>query len=667
MASMSPVLKYPVRFASLCLALGLAAQTVSSAQDPPQETPTFRARIDSVSVDIIVTDRRGNPVTDLTAEDFEIRERGKPQAIETFKLVRTDYLPGDPVPTNILSIAEHERQTSDEANRLFVIFLDDYHTRLGNSLGIREKLAAFVSGLSPRDLVSVVTPLAPFSAATFSRNHDATASLLMEFRGRKFDYTPRHPIEQRYAGEPPEVQERFRNDIVISALGRLCDYMGTLRDGRKTVLYVSEGLTGSLPSGVRTTDPLSGPQRTVGSANASQAHFEDSAVLGDLDRLFRDANRTNTAIYTLDPRGLATTDFNINDDVDQMTGQRALTRTADVLRSIAEETDGRPIVGRNDPLPALRQMVRDSGTYYLVSYTSSFAPRDGKFHEIEVRVRRRDVDVRARKGYWAVSPESLERAAVAAANRPSIDVSDALDDLAASVEPGRGRAVTVSVGASRGATPEKARVTITWEAAAPTPGRPAEAVERVRMTALGISGDELFQGEAPPSAAAGRPSGFISFDAPPGTMTVRVVAENARGLRVETSDVSFDVPDFTGTGPQLTTPELFRGRTARDIQQLRTVDRPTPVVVRTFSRAERVLVRFGAYGPGGAPPAVTMKLLNRSGASMATLPAPAPTSAGLLEAEMGLSAFPPGDYLIEITAESDGATARRLVGIRVTS
>ena len=52
--------------------------------------PTFRARIDAVTVDAIVTDKQGRPVTDLKAEDFEITENKKPQAIQTFKLIKVD-------------------------------------------------------------------------------------------------------------------------------------------------------------------------------------------------------------------------------------------------------------------------------------------------------------------------------------------------------------------------------------------------------------------------------------------------------------------------------------------------------------------------------------------------------------------------------------------------
>ena len=57
----------------------------------------------------------------------------------------------------------------------------------------------------------------------------------------------------------------------------------------------------------------------------------------------------------------------------------------DVLRVIADQTDGRAIINSNVFKPGLDQMLADSSAYYLLGYTSTQAPRDGKFHEIRSR------------------------------------------------------------------------------------------------------------------------------------------------------------------------------------------------------------------------------------------------------------------------------------------
>ena len=69
-----------------------AAGAGTDAQPPPPADgqPIFRAGINFVRVDVIVTDRSGNPVADLTQADFEVAEDGKPQTVETFRLVKID-------------------------------------------------------------------------------------------------------------------------------------------------------------------------------------------------------------------------------------------------------------------------------------------------------------------------------------------------------------------------------------------------------------------------------------------------------------------------------------------------------------------------------------------------------------------------------------------------
>ena len=74
------------RFTVVLLTFALCA-TALLAQTPQRAEPTFRVQVDAVEFDAFVTDAQGNPVTDLTVEDFEIVEDGKPQAITSSALV----------------------------------------------------------------------------------------------------------------------------------------------------------------------------------------------------------------------------------------------------------------------------------------------------------------------------------------------------------------------------------------------------------------------------------------------------------------------------------------------------------------------------------------------------------------------------------------------------
>src|SRR5688572_15617046 len=146
MLAFSKVFAMPPRLArALVLTGSLALLTVAAAVSAQQaaptqpQQPTFRARVDSVSVDVIVLDKQGNPVADLKPEDFEVRENRKVQTIDTFKYIDIATTRSErPTPArDITSISDQQREAARDDTRVFVIFLDDYHVRLGNSMRIR--------------------------------------------------------------------------------------------------------------------------------------------------------------------------------------------------------------------------------------------------------------------------------------------------------------------------------------------------------------------------------------------------------------------------------------------------------------------------------------------------------------------------------------------------
>jgi VWFA-related protein len=590
--------------------------TVSAGEPAPQQ-PTFRAGVNYVRVDVIVSDSKGQPVTNLTQADFEVLEDGKPQTIDQFRLIRLDGNPGprDPAPRTLRNAIEEEIELSRDDVRLFVFFLDDYHVRLGNGLSVKEPLIRFVqTQLRPNDVVGVMYPLTPLDALSFTRNHDSIVGAIERFEGRKFDYRPRNRFEEEYARAPAEVVEQIRNQVVMTALRGLATRLGGLREGRKAIIYVSEGLTTMLPPQMRTADASLGPLGTTPGARnpmlGENSQREETASLfaqADLASQMRDvftaANRNNAAIYTVDPRGLAPFEYGIDEAVGPRQDRRALQLTQDTLRSLAEETDGRAIVNRNDLAPGLAQIVRDSSFYYLIGYNSTQAPSDGKFHEITVRLKRRDVHVRARKGYWALTADDLAKAGTVTPETPK-PVLQALSAIAPSVH--ASKYVRTWLGTTRGEA-GKTRVTLVWEPLAPPPGarRDQPRPERVSLIAADGNGDLVFRGRAPqgtgvstaPTASTAAPAAAtpqqLVFEAPPGALELRMSVEAAAGGGVLDSEIrKITVPDLTAPDAALTTPRVHRARTARDFQLLVGDAAAVPVVGREFSRTERLLIRF---------------------------------------------------------------------------
>ncbi|MCU1385441.1 MAG: VWFA-related Acidobacterial domain protein [Acidobacteria bacterium] len=659
--------------------------------DPQAQPPVFRAGINYVRVDVIISDKAGNPVADLQPADFEVLEDGKPQKIDTFKLVKLDGGTADSLkepPKEIRNDFDEESEAARDDVRLFAIFLDDYHVRRGASMAVRGQLARFIdTQIGPSDMVGVMYPLEATGAVRMTRNHSAVSRGLQQFLGRKFEYEPKNQFEENYAHYPTEVVERVRNQVSLSALKALIVHMGSLKEGRKSLILVSEGYTNIIPPQMRSADaqqPGSG-NPAAGNPFAGQNDInEDRAAWSagldmdsDLREIFDTANRNNVAIYAVDPRGLPGFEFDINEGVGLQTDSKYLSSTMDTLRTLAENTDGRAIVNRNDIAVGMKQITRDASAYYLIGYNSAQAPTDGKFHEIKVKVKRAGVQVRSRKGYWALSREEVARATAPAKPAPPKPVEAAI--ASAVIRPSRASVVRSWIGMSRGEN-GKTRVTYIWEPLPKAPGdRPREEPARVSLMAIAPDGSPSFRGKVPdvalastsPTApASGGPSAArapsrVAFDVNPGKIQLRISVEGSAAQVLDSETREISVPDLTAAQATLGTPSVLRARTAREFQQLRTDPDAVPIAGREFNRIEHLLVRVPAYGPGGTTPVLSVHLLNRTGAAMNELKAEAAPRTGEQQIDLPLAGLPPGDYVLEIKAADPGGDATELVGFRI--
>ena len=634
----------------------------------------FRGGINFVRIDAIVTDGDGRPVVDLEPSDFEISEDGEPQTIDTFRRVDLDgglMVGADGPPRAISSDSVEESEAARDEVRLFGIFLDDYHVRWETGVRAREDLARFVeTQLGPSDMVGVMYPLTPLDAVRFTRGHDAVRRNLLQFEGRKYRYDPRNQFEERYANQSTEVVEQLRNQVSLSAIEALIIRMGSLKEGRKALILLTEGYSNYLPPQIRSitagvpdyNNPArNAPLAGAGSLLESRAEFMANSMLNlDLQRVYAAASRHNVAIYPVDPRGLAGGEFGVDQNVGSGADRSFFDSTQGTLRNLAVQTDGLAIVNRNDLTMAMKQVVVDSSSYYLIGYSSSSAPSDGKFHEISVRVRRPGVRVRARKGYWAITPSDKARIEAPSKPEPSSDVQAALASLSI---PSRARTIQTWIGTERGDSGHT-RVTFVWEPSPRVPGgdgRSSDVPAQVTLTASGEGGTLIYRGRTA-SATVG-PASHVTFDAPPGLLHLRIAVENQDAEVLDNEDRDLDVPDLTGPVVSLSTPAVFRARTVREMEQIKADPQSTPTTAREFNRAERLLLRLTAYGPGGVPP-VTARLLNRSGDVMTDLPVTSSADARL-SIELQMSGLPPGEYLVEVAAGEQGEEVRQLVGFRV--
>jgi VWFA-related protein len=678
------------------------APAAPGTQPATPQTPAFRTGINFVRVDALVTDNKGNAVENLTQNDFEVYEDNKPQKVETFRYVKVEGNPLEgELPRQIRTTWDEETELARDDVRLFVIFYDDYHVRRGSALAVKRQLTDFIrKNVGPNDILGVMYPLTPFSTIGYTRNHEAVIKEIERWDGRRFDYRPMNEFEERYAYYPTETVERIRNQVSLSALEALATGLGTKREGRKSIILISEGYSNYLPPQLRDPsaalpgvgNPYRGTlagERTGDERTAEQRaqFFSYTDLLSDLREVFTAANRANCAIYALDPRGLSAFEFDIDQGVGQQLDKAALDAGLDTLRTLADETDGRAIINSNDLVKGLAQMVKDASSYYLLGYTAS-SPTDGKFKTIRVRVKKPGLQVRARKGYWALSLDDV-KAVESAATRvaPAPEIGQALAQIET---PLRARTIRTWIGTARGENGRTA-VTLVWEPAPLVSGERREPAVQLAVTAGGQTGTAYFRGKvkgepaAPPApgaasaSAAASPAtpgttaessgGRVTFQAPPGPLQLRMSVEGSAGQVLDSDFRDVVVPDYAKAEPLLSVPALYRARTQRDVNLLATDANPRPSTAREFSRTERLHVRFQAYAPGGGAAAPTARLLNRGGTRMSDVPVRAATARGPadFEADIPLASLPAGDYLLEVVLPGETAPTKQLVAFRVTS
>jgi VWFA-related protein len=378
------------------LAATLRASSQAPQAQPPQPPPIFRAGTNLVQVDAIVTGEDRRPVVDLTAADFELLDDGKPVPIDRVRFLGAAEYSGDSTLAPIRTHEDEEREASRDDVRVYAIVLDDYHVQRMGELRVIEPLLAFVRQLPPTDLVAVFYPLDSVTDVAFSRDREKVMKAIRAFYGRRGDHTPKHPVEEEHLRHPFDI-ERIRRQIVTSSLEGLATHLGGIKQGRKTIIFVSEGFTVSVE---------------------------------DVRDLYQAANRANVAFYPLDPRGL--TMSNGRTTSGQM--MQGLVSDRDAMETLAAETGGRAIVQKNDISAALGQVIRDSRAYYLIAYESPH-PDDGKFHKVTVRVKRPRVTVFARTGYWAYKrgENTIAPSPTLAGVSPAVQA--AVDKLADSLRP----------------------------------------------------------------------------------------------------------------------------------------------------------------------------------------------------------------------------------------
>jgi hypothetical protein len=375
------------------------------------------------------------------------------------------------------------------------------------------------------------------------------------------------------------------------------------------------------------------------------------ASLNDAQRhqdLIKRANRANVSFYPVNPSGLQTSDTPISQQSQPSPLEDAtrLRKRIDGLRELADNTDGIAIVNTNDLGAGMKRIVDDVSAYYLLGYYSTNTAHDGRFRRIDVKMKPPNVNVRARRGYFAPSDKPGPGAALVRPAAPEVPagLDDALGELS-KVRPdadlfirggivGDRLQVVVEIPSSRSTIAPwsnggDVRVTATAADGVAIPAATAhiEAYTRGVLLSLPVAD----------TVASARVAAKISVSGES--------LENAADIRRVTTGIVGD-------------PVLYRGRPAAT-SPLR------PVADMEFFRTERVHVEWPLSGDIDQRSA---RLLSRTGQPLAvpvTVTERETDGHRVVAADLNLAPLGAGQYVIELTVGRGAATERRFVAFRV--
>jgi VWFA-related protein len=378
----------------------------------PDQPPVFRVSTRLVQVSVVVHDSHGQPVSDLKREDFTITERGKPQQISFFSMSSADSPTAPPATLPAHMFSNVYAQRTGVPTSVTVVLLDLLNTSLIDQVYARKALLKFLGQIEAQDRIAIFA----LGKRSLTLLHDYTtdsASLTARLRSANGEIPSDLDASTPRADTQGELQnlglgslaDANQREADFFTAGRVVNTLSTLQaiaqhlsglPGRKSLIWLSGGF------------PL-----TIG--------FDEMPAIGsmrdqrtftqEMDAAIRALNNSGVAVYPVDARGLMVLPgFDASVRGPARIGPQAAPKLApinaniDTMKELAERTGGRAAYNTNDLTRAIRQAIDDARVTYTIGYYSTDETQDGRFRDIKIKVNRSHLDVRHRKGYFALKP-----------------------------------------------------------------------------------------------------------------------------------------------------------------------------------------------------------------------------------------------------------------------
>src|SRR5437764_2365448 len=430
-------------------AVFLAAIPIHSQDKKPNKSDdqdVIKVTSNLVSLDVIVKDKKGKPVTDLKAEDFAVFENGVPQKVEFFDSTLTSLgVTGQS--DAVASTEQKPRGPAGFPRNIIALVLDGQSTELANLKHVREGMLKYIrERITDNDSVALFSIsgglqlLQPFThdkgaliAAVEKAYDSSTVSKTSEARGISENISA---LRDKISAGPPG--DTVASSPAAGAAGsamlekiiaqRMLEQYIQLRSALSTqqtrpvlaaLAAIAEGLR-SVPG-----------KKTL--VMFSQGFVATEALDWQVQSTIDLANRANVAIYIIDSTGLtggtptsgalvaASPLAGISgelgmeqrrraaagESVFDISRQEGLNRQQDLLYRISEDTGGHFLKNTNDIGAGLERIDTEIRSRYTLAYRSTDANFDGSFRKVKIEVRRADTNVLARSGYYAIPPSQI--------------------------------------------------------------------------------------------------------------------------------------------------------------------------------------------------------------------------------------------------------------------
>lgn len=346
-----------------------------------------RIEVRVLLVDVFVTDKKGNPVTNLRQEDFQLLIDGDPVKIDSFE---SREIPREPA-------ERPEMVSSQGSGQKIILLFDSWNTSMAAQMRVRQQTLDFLEhGLVPTAEVMI---LSLSDRLRMVQNFTSDRSKWIEtLRGLVEDESDLHGYLSLESQRLDEIRDfcrqgectLARNTALAYATGEKTRALRTVRTlqsliftlgalpGRKSIIYLSSGVP-STPGGVYiSTANCSSCLEVFG--NIPDIDLAGFQVETEFHHLYLDANAGNVTFHTIDAR-------------------RTEIGSQPFLTNLAFQTGGTRGSASRAPVENLKILSRRMANYYVLGHTLPSSEPDGRSHNIIVKVTRPGLEVRHRRKF----------------------------------------------------------------------------------------------------------------------------------------------------------------------------------------------------------------------------------------------------------------------------